>query len=157
MFGFRGCVSSCGAALDVSAIRALKRADDFASSFCIVATSESAAALFCAIRLRKAADMGLVGGVVGFGGGDRALGSGVGSLGGDVVEGVPWCATCRWAHGGTGDGVGVGVGGGFGVGERSWSLESVVVVCGRASSCGAVGVVPVIKLFKRVADFTSSS
>ena len=113
-------MSSCGAVLDVSDIRAFKRAADFASSSCIVATSESAAALFCAIRLRKAADRGLVGGVVGFGGGDRVLGSGVGSFGGDVVGDVPWCATCRWAHGGPGDGAGVGVGSGFGVGERSW-------------------------------------
>ena len=71
MFGFRGWVPSCGAVLEVSAMRTFERADDFASSSCIVATSESAAALFCAIRLRKAADRELVGVVIGFGGGSE--------------------------------------------------------------------------------------
>ena len=51
----------------------------------MLVTSASAVALFCAMWRRKAAD--------------RAFGSGVGGLGGDVVGGVPWCATGWWTWG----------------------------------------------------------
>ena len=71
----QGWVSSCGSAVAVPVMSAFRRAADFASSSCTVVTSASAAALFCAIRFRKEADMGLVGGVVGCDGRDTELGT----------------------------------------------------------------------------------